>query len=72
MMRNWMRVASDAVMLGLEAQRVIGLRLMKLSRGGRGAEAEALRMVTEKASALAEVGAFELPSHALETSLPIV
>ena len=51
-----MRVTSDAVMLGLEMQRVIGLRLMKLSRGGRAAEAEALRMVTEKTSALAEAG----------------
>ena len=51
-----MRVMSDAVMLGLETQRVVGLRLMKLSRGGRAAEAEALRMVTEKPSALAEAG----------------
>ena len=56
MFRSWMRATSDAVMLGLETQRVIGLRLMKLSRGGRAAEAEALRMVTEKASALAEAG----------------
>jgi hypothetical protein len=51
-----MRVTSDALMLGLETQRVIGLRLMKLSRGGRAAEAEALRMVREKATALAEAG----------------
>jgi hypothetical protein len=56
MFRSWMRVTSDAVMLGLETQRVIGLRLMKLSRGGRGAEAEALRMITEKTTALAEAG----------------
>jgi len=56
MLRNWMRVTSDAGMLSLETQRVIGLRLMKLSRGGRGAEAEAIRMVTEKASALVEAG----------------
>ena len=51
-----MQMTSDAVMLGLETQRVIGLRLMKLSRGGRAAEAEALRMVSEKTSALAEAG----------------
>ena len=51
-----MRMTSDAVMLGLETQRVIGLRFMKLSRGGRAAEAEALRMVTEKTSTLAEAG----------------
>jgi hypothetical protein len=51
-----MRVTNDAVMLGFETQRVIGLRLLKLSRGGQAAEAEALRMVTEKTTALAEAG----------------
>ena len=51
-----MQMTSDAVMLGLETQHVIGLRFMKLSRGGRAAEAEALRMVSEKTSALAEAG----------------
>ena len=56
MFKNWMRVTSDAFVLGLEMQRVMGLRLMKLSRGGRAAETEALRMVTEKTSALAEAG----------------
>jgi hypothetical protein len=48
MFGNWMRMTNDAVMLGFEMQRVIGLRLLKLSRGGRAAEVEALRMVTEK------------------------
>src|SRR5262249_38654184 len=56
MFRNWMRITNDAVMLGFETQRVIGLRLLKLSRGGGAAEAEALRMVTEKTTALAEAG----------------
>jgi hypothetical protein len=56
MFGNWMRMANDAVMLGFEMQRVIGLRLLKLSRGGRAAEVEALRMVTEKTTALAEAG----------------
>ena len=56
MFRNWIRLTNDAVMLGLETQRVIGLRLMKLSRGGVDAEREALRMVTEKSTALAEAG----------------
>ena len=32
--------------------RVIGLRLIKLSRGGRAAETEAVRTVTEKSNAL--------------------
>ena len=56
MFKNWMRVTSDALLLGWETQRVMSLRLMKLSRGGRAAETEALRMVTEKTSALAEAG----------------
>jgi hypothetical protein len=56
MFQNWMRLTRDAVLLGLETQRVMALRLMKLSRGGRAAEAEAMRMVTEKTSALAEAG----------------
>ena len=56
MSRNWMRLTHDAVMLGLEAQRVIGLRLIKLSGGGPAAQAEALRMVSEKTTALAEAG----------------
>ena len=34
----------------------MGLRLMKLSRGGRAAHAEALRMFSEKTTALAEAG----------------
>jgi hypothetical protein len=54
MFDTWMRVTRDAVLLGLETQRVIGLRLIKLSRGGRAAELEAVRMVTEKNTALAE------------------
>jgi hypothetical protein len=51
-----MRLTHDAVMLGLEAQRVIGLRLIKLSGRGPAAQAEALRMVSEKTAALAEAG----------------
>jgi hypothetical protein len=56
MFRNWMRLTHDAVMLGLETQRVIALRLMKLSGGGLAARREALRMVTEKTTAMAEAG----------------
>jgi len=56
MSRNWMRLTHDAVMLGLEAQRFIGLRLMKLSTGGPAAQAEAFRMVSEKGAALTEAG----------------
>jgi hypothetical protein len=56
MIRNWMQLTHDAMLLGFESQRVMGLRLMKLSRGGRAARAEALRMVSEKTTALAEAG----------------
>jgi hypothetical protein len=56
MFRNWMQLTHDAVLLGRESQRVMGLRLMKLSRGGRAAQAEALRMFSEKTTALAEAG----------------
>jgi hypothetical protein len=51
-----MHITRDAVLLGVETQRVMGLRWVKLSRGGRAAEAEAMRMVTEKTAALAEAG----------------
>lgn len=56
MFRNWIQLTFDAALLGVEAQRVIGLRLMKLSAGGSAAQAEALRMVSEKTAALAEAG----------------
>ena len=57
MFKNWMQILTQAAMLlGLENQRVIGLRLMKLSRGGRAAQAEALRMFSEKTTALGERG----------------
>ena len=41
----------DATMLSLESQRVVGLRMMKLAGGGKNAQAEASRMVTEKFAA---------------------
>ena len=41
-------------MLGIEARRVVGLRLMTFAAGGRTAQAEASRMVSEKPRALAE------------------
>jgi hypothetical protein len=50
----WFAPAADWVRIGLEAQQVIALRLIKLSTGGGAAQAEATRMVTEKAAAFAE------------------
>ena len=46
-----MQLTHEAMLLGFESQRVMGLRLMKLSRGGRAARAEALRKDLEKATA---------------------
>jgi hypothetical protein len=45
------------MMLALESNRVIGLRLAKLMRGGKGARREAERMVSEKIRAAAKAGA---------------
>jgi hypothetical protein len=43
-------------MLGVEAQRVIGLRLAAIARGGPTAEAETRLMVTEKMFAALQAG----------------
>lgn len=43
----------DAAMLAMEAQQVIGLRLMKLALGGPAAEAEIRQMIEEKMTATA-------------------
>jgi len=51
---TWMKIAGDAAMLGIETQRVVHLRMMRLFAGGPKAQSEALRMVTEKTTALAE------------------
>jgi hypothetical protein len=51
---NWMKIAGDAAMLGIETQQVMHLRMMKLFAGGPKAQSEALRMVTEKTTALTE------------------
>ena len=50
----WIRLSLDATMLAVEAQTVIGLRLMMLGAGGTAAQAEAHRMVAEKTSAFVE------------------
>ena len=54
MCENWLKIAGDAAMLGIETQQVMHLRLMQLLAGGPNAPSEALRMVTEKTSALTE------------------
>jgi hypothetical protein len=54
MVRSWLDLSMNMALLGFEAQRVVALRLMKLTAGGAAAQAEAQRMVTEKAAALME------------------
>jgi hypothetical protein len=52
--KNWIKITGHAAMLGFETQQVMHLRMMKLFAGGPEAQSEALRMVTEKTSALTE------------------
>jgi hypothetical protein len=53
MLNPWLDLSFKAFQLGLEAQSVIALR-MRLASGGPRAQAEARRMVIEKATATAE------------------
>jgi hypothetical protein len=53
----WFALSSEAALLGLEAQCVIALRLIRLAAGGALAESEARRMITEKVEALGEAQA---------------
>jgi hypothetical protein len=47
---------NSLTMLAVEAHHVIGLRLMKLMLGGRGAQREAELMISEKIQAAVEAG----------------
>ena len=58
---DWVSLSVDAWLLGLEAQAVIGLRMLKAAMGGPEAQAEAELMVAEKAKAAWD-------AHALLTS----
>lgn len=57
MFKTWLGLTRDATLLGLEAQRVIGLRMLHLAEGGPEAGIEAQRMVLEKTAAFAEAAA---------------
>jgi hypothetical protein len=48
---------NSLMMLAAEANHVVGLRLMKLMRGGKSARREAELMVSEKIRAAAKAGA---------------
>ena len=48
---SWLGLSMSAMRLGLEAQSVIALRMMKMAAGGAAAEAEMRRMISEKTRA---------------------
>jgi hypothetical protein len=54
MLNPWLSFNLKAWQIGLEAQSVIALRMLRLAAGGARAEAEANRMVTEKVLATCE------------------
>jgi hypothetical protein len=54
MFLSWMKFAVDAARLCQETQEVVGLRMLKLARGGHAGQIEAQRMVAEKCFAFAE------------------
>jgi hypothetical protein len=54
MFNPWLDLSFKAFQLGLEAQSVVTLRMMRLASGGSRAQAEASRMVSEKAVAAVE------------------
>jgi hypothetical protein len=60
----WLTLGFDAWQLALEANTVIGLRMMKAAAGGPAAELEASRMVTEKVAA-----AFDLQAQLVSAVL---
>jgi hypothetical protein len=51
----WTTIGFDAFTLGLEAASVMALRSLALAQGGAKAQAEAVRMVAEKAEAAAAI-----------------
>jgi hypothetical protein len=53
----WLALSFKAAALGVEAQSVIALRLLRFAAGGPGMQAEASRMVMEKVAAFGEAHA---------------
>jgi hypothetical protein len=48
MIQPWMRLATNTMLLGFEAQRVVLLRMIRIAAGGAYAQAEINRMASEK------------------------
>jgi hypothetical protein len=57
MINPWFALTHEAMRLGIDAQRVVALRLMRIAAGGASGAAEARRMVTEKFDAMASAQA---------------
>lgn len=57
MLVNYIELTLQTMLLGCEAQSVIGLRMRKLAHGGPAALAETDRMLREKIAALVEASA---------------
>ena len=57
MFNPWFTLSLNAIQLGFEMQSVIALRMLRLAVGGARMEAEATRMITEKAATAAETQA---------------
>jgi hypothetical protein len=64
MFNSWFSLISKTILLGLEAQSVVALRMMRLASAGAAAPAEARRMIAEKIAAGAEVQAVAASSVA--------
>ena len=54
MLNPWFALSFKAVQLGIDAQNVMALRMMRLASGGTPAQNEMTRMVIEKATAAGE------------------
>jgi len=63
----WWKLSCDIAAANLQAQRVIGLRLIKLAKGGPAAQKEAHQMVSEKLVASAEAAASLAGGNSVES-----
>jgi hypothetical protein len=62
MFNPWLELSLKAVHMGMEAQNVIALRMLRLATGGARMEADASRMVTNEVAA-AEAQAVAVSAH---------
>ena len=54
MLNPWLALSFKVFQLGIEAQSLVALRMMRLASGGAGTQAEMGRMMVEKAAAVTE------------------